>query len=91
MIRGKQLDAYLRAATSTKLSFAHGRSLDELISRICNITDRMEALEKEEGKNGLEGQQRLRVSLSGVLSHSYMARQISLNKPGLNNFSDLPC
>ena len=23
--------------------------------------------------------------------HSYMARQISLNKPGLNNFSDLPC
>ena len=79
-IRGKQLDACLSAATSTKLSFASGRSLDELISRICNITDRLEALENEENfrnyKNGPVGlQQRLRVSVSFVFRFQLVTSQ----------------
>ena len=46
-IRGNKLETYLGAATPTKLLLAHGRSLDELISRISNITERVEELENE--------------------------------------------
>ena len=78
-IRGELLDASINSTTTRRLS-SHGRSLDDLMDRICSITDRLERLSIRTDRNSTLGlQEQLIVSLGNKMQPNILG---SLSVPG---------